>query len=269
MSIRKFLFATDAERFIRIFSKVVILYSVLRILKYHWHIYSTLAPYVYHPPGLFFLPFPSLILIHILTGLALAAAALAYQRILYRPAMLTLFFINLLFDGWHNGFGFIEVQIHYIWFLGILALCPLGRKSKPDKELFSFAFRWMELIVVLAYAQSGIAKLMISGFSWAADGTTLQIGLLRQGLVAGEWLANWPTAVHALAWSTLIFEVSFLLYYLIPKYRWVLLTVAISFHLGTWIFMGIDFSHLWIFSATTLIVAPQLLGFKVSRVSTH
>ncbi len=262
--IHEFLFRAGAERFARAIVVALPLYAVFRVWLYDWASYSKLAVFLYRPPGFLALPFPAL---STLIALQMLATILGLGVATGRLGGKTLFlfaWLNLLFDYWHNGFGFIEVQIHYVWFLFILSLCPNpGRRSGPVAS--SFAFRGMELIVVLAYFQSGIAKLIQSGISWASDGTTLQIALLRQGLQIGEWLAQWPTPIRCLSWITLIFELSFLFYYAFPRLRWIWLTTSVGFHLGTWLFLGIDFSHLWIFAATVLIAAPELVNLPRSR----
>jgi hypothetical protein len=154
-------------------------------------------------------------------------------------------------------FGFINVHIHLVWYAAFMAYATEKSSRAGAFERASFSLRGMELVLVLAYVQSALAKLLESGWAWAWDGTTLQIGMIRQGMPVGQWLAGIPRVGTALSCAALAMECGFALYFFVPALRRPLLLVSICFHLGTWVTMGIDFSHLWIFSAALLVFGPS------------
>src|SRR5262249_2642808 len=154
-----------------------------------------------------------------------------------------------VFEVWHNLNGFVDVRIHTLWFLVAMScarvgVSPLARQTSTACN--GIIFRFLELVVVLVYVQSGVAKLMRTGLVWATSGMTLQIGLVRQGIISGMLLAESDTLMVLLSCATLALELGFALYYPVRALRGPLLVISLAFHLGTFVTMGIDFSHLWI-----------------------
>lgn len=258
---REFVFGADATRFLKSFALIFYPYCISEIWGTDWTLYATLAPWLYQPiglPKLIGLPFPDLATVHGIQLAATALALLAMARVSFRTSALGLAALLLLLDAWPNMFGFVNVRIHLVWFAAFLGICNLDRRgdqaSAKDEALNSLAFRSMELICVLAYVQAGYAKLAASGLAWAIDGTTLQIGLIRQGTRLGAALAEHPSLMTPLSFASLLLELAFCLYYVWPASRRLLLAASICFHLGTWMTLDIGFSHLWIFSASVLLL---------------
>jgi hypothetical protein len=77
----------------------------------------------------------------------------------------------------------------------------------------------------------------------------------------GIALAKHSSLMPWLAGLSVGFELLFGLYYLFPYLRLPLLLTAITFHLGTLVFLGIDFFHLWIFSLSAALLAPEAIYF--------
>ncbi|QDG51143.1 hypothetical protein FIV42_10465 [Persicimonas caeni] len=267
----QFCFGVQAHKFMEMAHVVLYLYALGVIWGTDWSPYRATEAWLYSPAGLaerVGLAFPPSGLL-VAVNLALTAAAvLSLMRVRHR-LFASLFFVGfLLLDAWSNGFGFVNARIHFVWFLGALALCDFSRTERWTQswsESTSLAFRFMELVTVLVYVQSGLAKLLESGWQWAADGTNLQIALLRQETTAGVWLAQYPAVCELMAYGALSLELLFLLYYPLPKLRRALLAAAIGFHIGTWIFMGISFIHLWIFSILAVAWSRDLFTNPVDR----
>ena len=237
--------SVNVEKLFKILKILFPLCALHLVASKDFSVYQVMAPTLFKLPGLFSdLPmnYPAPPFVAVVLGSAIISSFLLLMNRLNHLAAWALFFCVFFLDLLSNSFGFINVEIHFVWFLFFYALSF----RVISKET---AFRLMELILVLAYLQAGFAKLHTSGFAWADEGTTLQIAWLRQGLSAGMCLAKWKSIAIAFSWMSLILEGAFLFYYPFPKIRIPLLMLAIVFHLGTWITLRIDFSHLWIFSA--------------------
>lgn len=249
--IDNFLFGAEAISWLKIFRFLLYPYLIFLCWNYNWSAYSSMSG-LFVAPGIFAslqIPFPPLYVIRFLQIWLTLSAFFVGSQPWGRLAAASVFMISLVLDFLHNGFGFVNAQIHVIWFAGIL----LFAHGSDLKARASFCYRFCELVVVMAYIQSGFNKLRIGGLSWMSQGTTLQIALLRQHKAAGQYLAEFSRLMPALASLSVLLELSFLLYYFAPKLRKSLLFAAVSFHIGTFIFLGIDFFHLWIF-ATSLII---------------
>lgn len=242
-----FCFDAPVEAFIKRWRPMLCAYAVFYALSFDWRTYAAISPGIFQAPGLFggILGFPAL------TTLRAAQAATctaAFIALLNRAPGLSLLAAGcglLYLDAISNGFGFINVRIHFIWFTFAMALASFSA---------SLAFRLMELVMVLAYVQSVFAKIAVGGLDWALHGTTLQFALMRQGMPAGHWLAQYSPLCRAGSMATFALELGFILYYPFPRLRRPLLTAACSFHLMTWVFLGIDFSHLWVFTLPLIIM---------------
>jgi hypothetical protein len=267
---RGFLLLEGTEPFFRRFAFLLYPYCLYWLWTVDWRFYAALAPYAYEPIGLarvVGLPFPgaeALLLCKVAATAAAAACLLGVRRRVLTAPFLS---CTMLSDAWHNMFGFVNAQIHLVWFCGLMVLAghPADARSGPASWRSGVAFRCMELVTVLVYVQAGIAKLRAGGLAWALTGTTTQIGMVRQGVPAGVFLADFGALMPVLASASLLMELSFVLYYPLPRCRRLLLAMAVTFHLGTWVAMGIDFSHLYIFSASALVLAPRLLGGGLTR----
>lgn len=244
-----FLFNADARQWLRVFRLLLYPYLVWICWNYNWTAYSAMSS-MFKAPGLSALlldSFPSLRLIRVIQLSVTAAALDVICGRAHLASSIIVFAGSLTLDCLHNGFGFVNAQIHVIWFSAAMIF------ATKDKENCSLIFRFCELIVVLAYIQSGLNKVLIGGLAWLTEGTTLQIALVRQGQDAGQWLAQQSPFMPVLASASVALELAFLLYYQIKPARKFLLASAVMFHLGTLILLGIDFFHLWIFAASVAI----------------
>jgi len=257
MFVDRFLFQADVDKFFERSCFVLYVSCIYFIWQYDWKVYIELAPLMFRPVGLFtnlkiqFLPFYAVLLLQVFGTYCCAGVILlkSFRGFLSLGVFLTLGIL----DFYSNGFGFVNIQIHLIWFTLIFSVMLLSEKKDWIK---SFCFRFIELIIVLAYVQSFIAKMSVTGLDWALDGTILQIGALRQSLPYATFIANSNSLSQFLSITAILLEASFLLYFFIPaKYKKILLSISIMFHISTFISMGIGFYHLWLMNLCIVLFA--------------
>jgi predicted DCC family thiol-disulfide oxidoreductase YuxK len=254
---------SGATRFLSMFRFLLFPYALFWMWTQDWALYHSLSTFLSQPPGLLaHIPFvvPNATVAFTLCGIAtfLCLPVLVERGLRFNLAALAFTCIYAFLEAAHNTNGFVDARIHLLWFLLATSFSATGEREAASErhERNSIIVRLMELVVVLVYVQAGIAKLVQSGLSWASEGTTLQIGALRQGLSWGEYLAQYEGLARALSWGSLGLELAFVFYFPLKKLRLPLLLGTIVFHLGTQVTMGIDFSHLWIFSLAILLFFP-------------
>jgi hypothetical protein len=147
--------------------------------------------------------------------------------------------------------------------LAILAAAPcadalalrLRGGRRPDAPGRAPRYRWALALVQVLFCQvylfAGYAKLVTSGLGWTApENMRAYLLLLNQGLLAapeaslGYALARIPAAVSALGLVGLLFELCFPLVLFSRAARWVLLPLAMVFHLGNSLLFRIAFQNL-------------------------
>lgn len=248
----------DVEKTFKTLRWLIPIYASYLVFSSHFSSYEAMAPFLFKPVGLltgYNWKFPNTATILLIQMSALVSSSLVAINRFTHPSSWVLFTSLFLLDFFSNSFGFINVQIHFVWFCFFYAL-SFKCISKIN------AFRAMELVLVLAYVQAAYAKLQTSGIAWAIDGTTLQIAWMRQGLALGQWLSQFKMIAILASWASLLLEGAFIFYYPFPKIRRLLLILSVIFHLGTWVSLGIDFSHLWIFSISILLNKYELNYLK-------
>ncbi|WP_437984872.1 hypothetical protein [Sorangium sp. So ce117] len=257
---QEFLLHAPASRFLDRFRFVLYPYGLWEVWRWDWSFYTAMSPHLYRPIGVaavLGLPFPSHAVLLGVKLIATLCAAAALFNVAFRLAAFGFFASMLLLDAWHNMFGFVDARIHVVWLCGLMVLHRPGARS--DAWASSASFRCMELVVVLVYFQSAVAKLMRSGWDWALEGTTMQIAMLRQGEPLGLLLARSAEISRVFSCAALLMELAFILYFPVRGARKYLLGVALLFHMGTLATLSIDFSHLWVFHAAVLMLGRELI----------
>jgi hypothetical protein len=169
--------------------------------------------------------------------------------------------LQLVLEGWLNSLGKVaHATIPLLYAMLFLALSPCGAALSGDRLLkvgwtrargrvardnsTSIYARWpLELVYVeLAafYFLAGLAKLRGSGFAWA-DGWTLQFHLLEKQAPAGLWLAQDLVLCSILSGLVLAFELTFPVGIVFRRVRPMYLIGGLLFHLGTTVFLRVDF----------------------------
>ena len=269
-ALNRFFFEIDADSFFKRAIPLLYLSGIYFFWQHDWTPYIQMSQYLFSPQGLLsFLglsyPSASTILILQLTGSISCLLTIFVKKV--RPiSSFLVFFLLLILDFFSNGFGFINVQIHLIWFFLVFALVLSFESLRWFK---AFAFRMLELIVVLAYLQSFLSKMIIAGSAWGIDGTVLQIGILRQGLPYGLFIVQSNLLSKFLCSGALIFEAAFALYFFLPpKLKKVFLGTGILFHISTFVFLGIGFYHLWVMNACIILFAYREVSNGPSLATT-
>lgn len=207
------------------------------------------------------------------------------------------FVLQLVQEGLLNSLGKVtHSTIPLLHAMLFFALAPCGRvlsldawlrarrarRAPPDAvrapaaapaSMSRFA-RWpFELLFVelaFYYFDAGLSKVAASGLAWA-DGNTLQYHLLREGRVAGLWVAQhrWPCA--ALSTGALAFELGFPLAIFVRRLRPLFLAAGVCFHLGNHFLLNLIF---WPVLAVYPLVVPASqivcwLRTTVAAVASH
>jgi hypothetical protein len=156
---------------------------------------------------------------------------------------------------------------HLLWFSALLAVSPCGdalsvdawRARRRGMELprhglaHGLSLRMAWCLVGFIFFFPGLHKLLTSGAAWAL-GDTLRHQLWWKWAQDPSLLPSlpslridrWPWLLHALAGLTLVFELSFGVLVAFRRTRLVAVAAALLFHAGTQVFMGIDFSVLYL-----------------------
>lgn len=260
-------FFTDAddELFFKIFPKAIYSYLLFWVWSLDWSFYLAF-PWNYKKLGVFnYIGLPPLTEIGLFITQLVCSVTILLA--LFRPKKTfssVLIFVSIfLLDAWHNLYGFIDARIHIVWMCGLMSFYYLSieyLESELSGKASSVIYRCLELILVSVYFQSGIAKLLKGGLEWMTEGTTTQFGILRQGLPIGEYIAQYQDIMIALSVLGLLMELAFAFYFALGKNRYILLVVALCFHLGTYILLGINFIHLYLLTACLLLgqVFPRI-----------
>jgi hypothetical protein len=119
--------------------------------------------------------------------------------------------------------------------------------ASPPRAVPAWPLTAIELALGLSYWGAFYTKLADSGLSWA-DGYNLQTYLLEKysftpTLHAGLWLAQHRGLCQILSIGNLLLEGLFVSVILVPRrsrLRWVYVAAGLSFHLLTWLTMGIS-----------------------------
>lgn len=135
---------------------------------------------------------------------------------------------------------------HLHWFMFTLIFSRTHKKNIGRVDSNSFLLSFCQVFVGLIYFQAGLSKLVNSGLYWA-KGDTIEIysAILRSGI--GREVLNIPYASFVFGISTIVLELGFLpALFIFWRYRAVLATIMIIFHIGIYIVIGISFWPLWI-----------------------
>jgi hypothetical protein len=195
----------------------------------------------------------------LLFGLCVLAGVLFTLGTFYRWSAPLFALLLLWVTSYRNSWGMVFhtdnlLVVHVI----ALACCDAGaalsrRAETPrDSGRFGWPLRLLMALTAVAYVLAGIAKLKISGLSWA-DGEVLrdhiaydalrksQIGSLYSPVAAYLVQLDWPYPI--LSWLTLLFELAGPCVLWSTRLRSIWATGLWSFHLGVLISMVIAFPY--------------------------
>lgn len=144
----------------------------------------------------------------------------------------------------------------------------LGRRV----YLADFGIALAKLQVAVVYLVACLGKLespeWVNGtalFYWVRNNVFGAPRILR---TIAEWVTSQPPLVAALSWGTLVLEFSLAISVFLPvSFRLqVLLPIAILFHLGIWLVLGVSSFAFVMFAALLILVVP--VGWSSSRLRT-
>jgi predicted DCC family thiol-disulfide oxidoreductase YuxK len=172
--------------------------------------------------------------------------------------------VALYVMGLPNFFGSMNHYHHLIWFGALLALSPCGdmlsvdsifaawkradrgQVAPPGPALsYGVPIRFVWLLIGILYFFPGFWKFWESGFRWAFS-DNLRNHLYTKWFVLGNWqplipVDQYPVVYQAMAFLTLVFELSFVFFIFAPLLRLLDIILGQSFHFGTYFLMRIPF----------------------------
>ena len=234
-----------AER-MAVFSRIVhltVLFTVFRTDR--WVVDHGWAPRVFwQPVGLaraIGLPAPTPTTMAILQVVLAVSTAAAIVGV--RPRRLvngTVAGAYVVWSLW--AFSFSKVDHDRLTILVALLVVTIvpgtGRGRDP---MVGWGLRTVQLVFVLAYPLSAIAKLRKSGTAWMSSAVFAR-AIVRRGSSFGDWFLAYPAVLRAGQWAFITFELSAVL---ALRRRGVLrdavLVGIVSLHLFTYLTIGIHF----------------------------
>lgn len=220
------------------------------------------------------LPGPSVPLAWTLLVLVVVSSLVAATGRLPRLAGWTAGIAFLLWMLDSQGFSYVSHD-HMALVLALLVLPTVGRARFTDtgsSEAAGWAFRVIQVAVVLTYFGSAIVKWVRAGSPWAwANGSVFVWAIMRRGSDAIRWTLEVPVLLHVGQWVLLVAE------FVAPVALWLrgrallgLVLFFLVFHAMTFVALGIHFlptAVCWLAFAPTERLVPwgRDLAARTSR----
>lgn len=142
----------------------------------------------------------------------------------------------------------------------------LKKRSGAELQWASFILAAVQCYIAMLYFQAGLSKLIWGGWSWFSTGDTLYVKGIMEGTQLARALTAWPWLFSALGIATALFEFGAPLLFFWRRAQAPLALIAISFHLGTFLFLGISFWFLWaLFPAIWILPGLNISASKQRR----
>jgi len=157
---------------------------------------------------------------------------------------------------------------HLILFLGLSTIGLPRPEKRSSRSIMirlnlsggsrnsSYALAFMQIWIVLIYFQTGLSKIIHSGPEWFLSGRTAMTFTAFDGTYFGIWILEYPWIFRLGSTLTVLLEIAFPLFLIVPRLRLLFLAGAFLFHTSTLVIMGISFWHLW-------ILFPALFLFRI------
>lgn len=183
----------------------------------------------------------------LLTVSAVAAFVLArpsdssVSRTMARIANISVFVGFCLWVIWAFSWSKVDHdKLTIVVALAALAVVPAVGRSVADRNV-GWVLRTVQVVFVLAYPMSAIAKIQKSGWLWANQATFAR-AIIRRGTELGKPLAAHGELLRVGQWGFIAFEmVSILALSRNPKIRRFILPGFFFLHFFTWLAIGIHF----------------------------
>jgi hypothetical protein len=153
--------------------------------------------------------------------------------------------VALLYLEWMViAFSYGKVDHDRFAFLVALFVLPtVGRahwRQEDSSEAAGWAIRCIQVSVVLTYFLATFAKLRFGGLNWAT-GATLARAVVRRGTGLADWLTDVPALLRATQFGIIVFELSSPLLLVRGRVGHTFLTLAVLFHVVTFLTISIIF----------------------------
>lgn len=239
------------------------------------------------PPGLAFIvaELPISTLSVRLAQLALGVAAVLglvglFSRTAFAFAALAAFYVL----GVPQLSGAVLHDHHLVWFSLVLAASPCGdalsvdawlarrrgRQTQPRLLACGVALWTVWLLIAGIFFFPGYCKLREAGIAWI-DSDNLRNLLhwkwMQMGSIPALRIDRFPLFCRVLAGAVVLFELTFPLLIVNRRLRWIALGSAMTFHLATHYFMGLNFAALWLCYTALVDWRPLVLRIR-SRFAT-
>ncbi len=112
--------------------------------------------------------------------------------------------------------------------------------------------------VAVLYLQAGLSKVLLGGWEWFLTGNRIWTETILLGTPIGKWLTQWPSIFRGMGIGTGIFELILPFFFFFERTQAKVASIAIAFHLATFIIMGISFWFLWALYPALFFYRPSL-----------
>ena len=173
----------------------------------------------------------------VLAVAAVAAIAGVRPRRLVNAAVAASYLVWTL---WAFSFSKVDHdRLTIVVALVVLAIVPgTGRGRDP---MVGWALRTVQVVFVLAYPLSALAKLRKSGTAWMSSAVFAR-AIVRRGSTLGDWIVDFPALLRAGQWAFITFEAAAVLALRRSGLlRDAVLAGIVGLHLFTYLAIGIHF----------------------------
>jgi vitamin K-dependent gamma-carboxylase-like protein len=189
-----------------------------------------------------------------ISALFLNGIATSVGKIVHNDVVLLLALVPLL-----------AAPISDAWSLDALRGKTFKRSMPGGSIRYGWPVRTAMVVVAGAYFFAGLAKLVNSGPAWVTSENMRWILYSAGHSEFAVFIADRPWLAHLVAAATLTLELGFVLVLWRRELAWLFVPGAVTFHLGIWLAMGLDYSA----QAATAVVVFTNWPWLVERLRTR
>jgi len=222
-------------------------YFYLKNLEQARVFYAPIFPY-----HLLHLPFPAPHWLLIFCGLFWLANITLLAKFKVFWSSLTSVFFFLLLQGYMYCFHKLDHTYATLTYVALLipVLAWYYQKSiqQGDRQVASWPWRLMQILITLVYFQAGLEKLFIGGLEWLQP-NNFRAYLYMHPTTLGAWLSKSDFWCTVLPLGALTIQLGFISVIFYPRLKWLFIPLGITFHLSTYLLLGIG----WFYSPWMLV----------------
>lgn len=259
--------------FYRISFGLLMLFSTIRFMLNGWVHAQYISPtfhFTYY--GFEWLPYPSEFGVYALFTTMLVTSLLICLGLFYRFATILFFFsftyVELLDKAnYLNHYYFVNLIAFLLIFIPANRHFSLDAKlgiAKPSHTCAKWNIGILQFQIAIVYIFAGIAKL---GSDWLLDAQPLKYWLHTANhleffgpLLKQDWVA------YVFAWFGCIYDLTIVLFLLMPKTRKIAYVFVVIFHLTTWLLFPIGVFPWVMMVATFIFFSPNFHEAILNRI---